>query len=781
MNKVWDELPADLKDNPFFRFSEKTNYVPAWDVIRPEHFIPAMDYALEIMKRQAQAIADNKNPPNFTNTIEALETCGELAGYFRNIISNLPPGTGEAAEEYDRVTKEMYEHSSAAYHEIYGQNKKLLERVKAVAKLPSAKTLPTSKKLLLESTENAFVDEGIKISAKKKAAMQEMDKRISELEIAAQTNMKLAMESFEVIIDDKARLGGLSEFLIEAAAQKAAASGHPGKWAFDLSDDLYTPVMQNAQDRDLRRQLWQGFATQNAGGPYDNRAIALELIRLQQQKARMLGYRHTAAMNISYTMAEKTTRVQKFLTELRKAAMPTARRELKELKAFARKRDHIKLEPWDWQYYQERLKKDVLGFDEEQLRPYLELENTLKGVLRHYEKFLGLRFEETKDYPVYHPDVRAFNVYKKESGKLAGVVFMDLFARDGKTPGVAWDDSVLPQGLFEGKVRRPVETLVTKFTKGEPTLLQHGDLLVLLHEIGHAAHNLLSECRYPSQSGFNVDGDFVEFPSQFQENFGYQPSVLDDIAVHYKTGEKISDELKQKIFDSQKFMAGTYVLDRAKLGWIDLSWYRADPDRLTSIEAFEKAATAPFQLMPRHDALNVPGNSYMHGGGYEANYYSYQWSQIMEADIFAAFAEKGLYNRSLIAAYKDILEAGGSEWPAKLFRNFRHRNPLQKHFRARAGLLDDFNYAADPAAVPAPAPDAAPETPSVAVIGLDGAFAAGGGNSPAVPAGSIQSVANENNRAEASIDDIFAAPRSPHRGRARSSGHGTGHRHHYIP
>jgi peptidyl-dipeptidase Dcp len=767
MNKVWEGLPAELRENPFFHYSEKTNFVPAWDKIKPEHIMPAMDYAFDLYRRNVQKIIDNKNPANYRNTIEALEQAGELSGYFFGILFNIMPGRGAAEDAYEEIVRDVQRKYAKLYHEIYG--KKLHERVQAVAKTPAFKNLNREKKIIYEMYSNTFVAAGINLSPKKQARLLELEDKITELEHRSMNNMKMAEREFMLIVDDKARLAGLSDFMLARAAKTAEAAGHPGKWAFGLGKEVYIPFMQAVEDRELRKEYWHAFETQAAHGQYDNRATILELVKLQHEQSRLLGHRHTAAHNISYNMAVEPKRVANFLNELRKAALPAAKRELRELKSYARKKDHIKLEPWDMAFYSEKMKKDVLGFDEEQLRPYLELENTLKGVFRHFEKLLGLRFEETKDYPVYNPEVRAFNVYRKGSDKPAGTVFMDLLARDDKPPGTAWCAGLLSQGLFEGKDRKPVDVVVTKFAKGEPTLITQYDLLVLMHEIGHSTHNLLSKCKYSSLSGFNVDGDFVEFPSQFQENYSFEPSVLDDIAVHYQTGEKMPDELKQKVKDSMKFMAGTAILDYAKKGWLDLSWYRADPKKLTSVEAFEKAATAGYQLMPRHGALLSPHFSHLFGGGYEANFYSYQWSQIMEADVFAAFAEKGLYDRGLASGYKKILERGGTEWPSKLFHAFRHRNPLQKHFLQRAGLLSEqFNYVAGPSATPVLSPAVAQDNgpAPVTAANLAGQFTGSAGSDP-VAGGKIDvpPAVNENDRDE-TIDDIFSTPPIPKPGPA---------------
>jgi peptidyl-dipeptidase Dcp len=756
MNKVWDDLPEDLKQNPFFQFSEKTSYVPAWDKIRAEHIMPAMDYAFDLYRRNVKKITDDKSPANYHNTIEALEQAGELAGYFSGVFFNMMPGGGAAEDAYEKTVNEVQRKYAKLYHDIFG-DKKLYERVQAVEKTAPFKSMTRERKIIHGMYENTFVASGIKLSPAKRARLLELSGLVTDLEVKSMNNMKMAEREFTLVVGDKARLKGLSAFMLARAAKKAEETGQPGKWAFGLGKEVYIPFMQAVEDRALRKQYWHAVETQASHGKYDNRATILELVKLQHEQARLLGYRNTAAHNVSYNMAVQTKTVADFLTKLRRNAMPAAKRELKELQAFARKDGHIRLEPWDVPFYTEKMKKEVLGFDEEELRPYFELENALKGVFRHFEKLLGLRFEETKDYPVYNPEVRAFNVYRKGSGKPAGTVFMDLLARDDKPPGTAWAAGVMSQGMFEGADRRPVNVVVTKFAKGEPTLITQYDLLVLMHEIGHTTHNLLSKCRYQSLSGFGVDGDFVEFPSQFQENYSFEPAVLDDIAVHYRTGEKMPDDLKQKVKDSLKFMAGTQILEYAKKGWLDLSWYRADPKKLTSVEAFEKAATAQYQLLPRRGALLSPHFSHLFGGGYEANFYSYQWSQIMEADAFAAFARKGLYDRGLAAGYKKILEKGGTEWPSRLFREFRHRNQQERHFLARAGLLkEQFSYAANPDAVRAPE----------SAAGLSQKFADPASGPPGIK---IPGPANENRKAEDGAGEPLSLRRVPRPG--------LGHRH----
>jgi peptidyl-dipeptidase Dcp len=694
MNKVWDKLPPDLKENPFFHFSEKTNYVPAWDRIKLAHVMPAMEYAIALAQENIRKITDNPARPTFRNTVEALEQSDELLNYFFGILFDMDPGTGAAEKKYDDLVNDVIEKNAAALGDLF-LNKKLYRRLQAVGRDPSYKTLGEEQKRLFRTYRQSFLDEGVNIAAHKKKLVQKLTERIADLAFKCQNNMKMAERAYTMTVGNKEKLRGLPKIIVADAARRAREEGKPGKWVFGIAKDTYVPFMQSCEDRRLREKMWHAYHTQGTSGRYDNRATVLKLARLEQQQARLLGFPNYATLALRDNMSGKPERVAKFLLGLRDAALPAAKHELKVLKEYARNRNGITLEPWDVEFYKERLKKDVLGFDEEELRPYFELENTIKGVFRHYEKFFNIKFRETDKYPVFHPDVRAVEVYKKDTNKFLGIVFMDLYTRKGKPAGTAWESAVLGQGLFEGKIRRPVDMIVTKFVKGEPTLLRPYDVEVLFHELGHATNNLLSRCKYQNLSGTNVEGDFVEFCSQFQENYAVEPSVLADIAVHHKTGERLPEELCGKIKESRKFMAGSEILRGARKGWLDLAWYRANTDRITSTKAFEEAVLAPWRLLPHYDSQFLPRYSHISGGGYEANFSSYQWSQVREADAFARFSVKGLYNRALCDAYRKIPERGGSVHASRLFHDFRGRAPQEKYFLARAGLLGDhFNYEA---------------------------------------------------------------------------------------
>lgn len=696
MDKIREALPPQLKSNPFFDIHEETHFIPAWDRIKLKHILPAMEYAMEMAEKNIDAIRDNKAAPTFANTVEALETAGALAAYFAGVMNCIPPGADP--KPYEEIQEQVY----TKYMDLWTRkftDKVLYEKFQTFIASPAYKKLSVERKGLCDMYAETFRVCGVKLSDEKQEEIRKLEKKITALSLKSQANMRNANAAYTMYIYDKAPLKGLSAFALDAAAEKAKKKGHPKAWAFGLDREGYAAFMQSADNRELRHKLWLAQSTQAAQGRYDNRETILELTALQQEVAHLKGYRNVAQETLAYQMAGNSREVARFLNGLRKAAKPVATQELETLRTFARQRDGIKeLKPWDVAYYQERLKHAALGYDEESLRPYFELESVLKGLFQHMGKVFGVKIEETHDYPVYNPDVRAFNVVNARSGKHMGVVFMDLYDRNDKPAGTAWDAAVMSPGLFMGSVQRPVDMIVTKFVRGagkEPTLLLHDNVLTIFHEMGHAMHNMVSKCRYQSFGGTNVKWDFVEFPSQMQENFAWQPDILRTFARHYKTGEPMPEEMLNKVHDSRKFMAGMGTLGYAMKSWLDLSWYRTKSENITSVEDFEKTALAGFRIS--HGASTPvlsPSFSHLFGGGYESCYYSYQWAQVMEADVFSMFEKKGLYNRSLCAAFKHALEKGGSVEPGPLFRSIRHRSPRQANFLDRQGLKKIFDYSA---------------------------------------------------------------------------------------
>lgn len=697
MNRFWENLPDDLKDNPYFHFSEQTNYVPAWDRLRTEHAKPALDYALEHLRSEAHRIGDNPAAPTFRNTVEALEQSFGLVGYFARVFFCAAPANPEERTQYDELEKDFYRRYQDAFNEIFN-NRDLFHRFVALTYGLEDMKLGAEKKHLFGMYMNGFREGGIHLRPEKREKLAELDREIGALSQQAQKNMRKAEEESFLIVGDPSRLSGLPEFMVGNARRLAESKGLPGQYMFGITHDVYGPFMRAADDRDLRRQMREIYNNAGVSGPHDNRATILKLVSLEHQRARLKDRKSPAALTLQYNMARDTKTVSRFLLDLREAAKPAARREMDAIRSFARRHGVDTLEAWDIDYYEEKLKKAVLGYDEEELRPYFELENVLQGAFRHFEKLLGLRFVMNESYPKLNPDIRTYDVVSARSGKPMGVIAFDLFAREGKPAGIAWNISAFPQGLFEGKIRRAVDMVVAKFPKsesGKPNLLTHDDVLTIFHEMGHATHNMLSQCRYASFSGTSVDTDFVEFPSQIQENWAYEPAVLDDFARHHETGEKIPDDIKRRLKESRKFMAGRSVLSRAARGWLDFSWYTRNPANIDDVESFESRVLRKFRLGAQDHPVLSPRFSHIFGGGYDSAFYSYQWARTMDAAVFAKFARAGLYDRSLKAKFRHVLEQGGRCDEVALFRQLNGRGRDNKAFLRSHGLLGKaFNYAA---------------------------------------------------------------------------------------
>ena len=471
----------------------------------------------------------------------------------------------------------------------------------------------------------------------------------------------------------------------------AEERGYKGKWLITLDMPSYIPFMEYADNRALREKVWRAFTSRAYGDEFDNTINILKIVKLKHERANLLGYATHAHYVLEERMAEKPETVFAFLEKLKKSYKPAALKDLKNLQAFAEKRDGLKdLKQWDVGYYSEKMKEDLFKFSSEELRPYLPLDNVLKGTFQHFSKLFGLRFTKTDKYPLWHPDVQAFDLMSEKDGAFLGTLYADFYPRTGKKDG-AWKTSYREQGLFNGKPEKPIVAIVCNFTKPtatKPSLLSHDEVLTLFHEMGHAIHALLSNVTYRSLSGTSVLWDFVELPSQVQENWCYEKETLDLFAAHYETGEKIPAELIEKVRSAMNFMVGWTGLRQVNLGSLDMAWHSQDPSGITDVAAFEDAATADTTLFPRLGGPTSCSFGHIFGGGYSAGYYSYKWAEVLDADTFELFKERGLYDRKTADAYKDeILSRGGSEHPKILYNRFRGRDADPDALLRREGLL----------------------------------------------------------------------------------------------
>jgi peptidyl-dipeptidase Dcp len=675
--------------NPLLQtFGTKYGAIP-FPEIKTEDYLPALEVALKTSRANIEKIRDNGTPPDFENTIVALETATEASDLVAEIYFNLL--SAEADEAMHALAKEISPRLADFSNDIL-LDEKLFERVKAVYEKRSSLGLTPEQMKLLEKNYKGFVRNGGLLDATKKTKLRELDQELSKLSPQFSENVLKATYGFELEIDNESDLKGLPESAIEAAALTAKQKGKDGHWIFTLEAPSYVPFLTYAAKRELREKLWRAYNSRAYAGPHDNREILKRIATLRHERAVLLGFDAHADYVLQERMAEEAGRVKSFMERLQKVAKPAADREIDEVRALMKELDgRDDLMSWDFSYYAEKLKERKFKFNEEELRPYFKLENVIQGIFEHARRLYGLSFKALEGIPVYHPDVKVFEVKDDTSGALVGLFYADFFPRPTKKQG-AWMTPLREQGLFGGEVRRPHVAIVCNFTKPTPTkpsLLSFNEVRTLFHEFGHALHGLLSECTYRSVAGTNVYWDFVELPSQIMENWTLEKEALDIFAHHFETGTKIPAELTQKIKKSASFMAGYATVRQLMFGTIDMAWHAVDPSQVKDVEAFENKALADLQVLP-HVAGTAISTSFGHifAGGYSAGYYSYKWAEVLDADAFEMFKERGLFNREVAQSFrKNILSKGGTAHPMELYKSFRGREPDPDALLRRDGLI----------------------------------------------------------------------------------------------
>jgi peptidyl-dipeptidase Dcp len=692
-NKAKTKVKAPAKKtgaNPLLQDSTLPHGTPPFDRIREEHYLPALKQAIAKARKNIAAIKKSKAAPDFENTLVALETASEDLGVVTGIFYNQLSAAG--TDGLQTLAGKIGPISADFSNDIL-LDEALFARVKAVHDKKTHKpALTTEQKTLLEESYKGFVRGGALLNGKKKKRLREISQRLSVLGPTFMNNVKKSAEKFELVIADKKDLAGLPESATEGARHAAEEKGYKSKWLFTLDFPSYGPFMQFSDNRALREKIWRAFGSRAWGDEFDNNDIVIEIVRLRDERAKLLGYKNHATFVLEQRMAEKPETVMKFLEKINKAYKPAALKDLKNLQDFAKKiGGPSELKPWDVGYYSEKLRQKLFDFSSEDLRPYFPLENVLTGCFTHFSKLFGLKFKASKAYPVWHPDVTAYDVFDEKSGRFVGVLYADFFPRTGKKDG-AWKTSYRDQGLFHGRVERPIVAIVCNFTKpaGErPSLLTHDEVLTLFHEMGHAVHALLSDVTYSSLAGTNVKWDFVELPSQVQENWLYEKETLDLVSGHYKTGKKIPADLIDKLIASKNYMVGWAGLRQVNFGVLDMAWHTADPSKIKNVAAFEDKVTADTTLFTRMAGPQSTAFSHLFAGGYSAGYYSYKWAEVLDADTFELFLDKGLYDRKTADAYKrEVLSRGGSEHPRVLYKRFRGRDADPDALLRREGLLE---------------------------------------------------------------------------------------------
>ena len=653
-----------------------------------DHFKPAIEQAIEIARGQIDEIIQNKDTPTFENTTVALDFAGEKLSRITSIFFNL--NAAETNDEIQKIAQEISPWLSEFRNDIT-LNEALFSRVKTVFDSKEKLQLSPEQTMLLEKQYKSFARNGANLSEEKKATLRKIDNELSKLSLQFGENVLAETNNFELHILDEKELTGLPESAKEAAQEIAKEKGKEG-FVFTLDFPSYIPFVTYVENRELRKKM--AIAAGKKGfqnNKFNNEQIVLNIVKLRHERANLLSYKSHAHFVLEERMAETPEKVIEFSKELLQKAKPAAEREFKHLENYAEKLDGIEqLQKWDGAFYAEKLKKELFDLDQEQLKPYFQLENVMEGVFTIANKLYDLKFEEVFDIDKYHQEVKTYKVLDSNSNFIA-VFYADFHPRKGKRNG-AWMTSYKSQYIKEGINERPHVSIVCNFTKPtatKPSLLTFNEVTTLFHEFGHALHGMLANTTYSSLSGTSVSWDFVELPSQVLENWCYEKEALELFAKHYKTGEIIPMKYVEKIKESASFHEGIQTLRQLSFGILDMKWHSENPSEITSIKEFENDAFSDTKLYP-DVAENCMSTSFSHifQGGYSAGYYSYKWAEVLDADAFEYFLENGIFNKEIATKFKEnVLSKGGTEKPMNLYKRFRGKEPKPDALLKRAGLI----------------------------------------------------------------------------------------------
>ncbi|NTV19235.1 MAG: M3 family metallopeptidase, partial [Bacteroidales bacterium] len=635
---------------------------------------------------QIDSIVNNTEAPTFANTVEALEYSGRTLTNISSIFFNL----NEAAT--DSVMQSIALEVSPMltdYSNDIMLNEKLFARIKSVYDSKDSLKLNPEQARLLEETYKGFVRNGSNLAGENKAKFKEINKELSQLGLQFGQNVLAATNKFFLTITDSSQLKGLPDYVKEMGAAEAKEKSVKG-WVFTLQAPSYGPFMQYSENRELKEKMWKASNTKAFNDEFDNREIVKKIAGLRIERANLLGFATHADYVLDENMAKNPKTVNAFLKDLLDRTLPYAKQDVAEVEKYAQSTGFKgKLMPWDFSYYSEKYKNEKFAVNDELLKPYFKLENVQTAIFALADSLYGLKFKENKDIPVYHPDVKAYEVYDA-SGRFMSLLYMDFFPRASKRGG-AWMTSFRDMSIEKGVEKRPFVSLVCNFTKPtetSPSLLTHYELTTLLHEFGHALHGMLAEGTYPSITGTSVARDFVELPSQIMENWAFKKEFLSSFAKHYQTGEAIPDELINKIIAAKNYLSGYTNIRQLSFGINDMAWHSLTKVPSTSVEAFEKDAIKATQLLPAVDSTCFTTSfSHIFAGGYSAGYYSYKWAEVLEADAFSLFEEKGIFSKEVAASFRDNILSKGNLMDADvLYRNFRGRDPKPEALLVKLGM-----------------------------------------------------------------------------------------------
>ena len=673
--------------NPLLTESPLPFGAPQFDKIENEHYLPAFEEGIAEAKAEIDAIVANEEEPTFENTIEAMEFAGGKLNSAASVFYALMEA--HTNEQMQQIAEEISP-MLTEYSMYVSLNADLFKRVKAVYEKRNELGLDVDQMKLLEDNYKSFVRGGANLSDEDKALYSKWSEELSLATLQFSKNVLAATNAYTLNITDEADLAGLPEYVKTMAAETAADKGLEG-WAFTLDAPSYSPFLQYSENRELRKQIWTAYNTRALGGEFDNTEVVRKIVDLRIKIANILGYETYADYALEERMAKDKKTAVDFIMNLLKPSLEFAKKDVAEVFAYAKKNgfEGKRLESWDFSYWSERYKEAEYSLSAEELKPYFQLESCIDAVFGLASRLYGISFEERSDLPVYHDDVKVYEVKDNDGSHLA-LFYADFFPRASKRGG-AWMTSFRDQSIKDGVEKRPHITIVCNFTKptaDAPALITHDELTTFLHEFGHALHGMFAEGRYPSLTGTSVSRDFVELPSQIMENWAFEPEYLNSFAKHYQTGEPIPAELIEKIVAAKNYLAGYAQVRQLHYGWLDMSWHTLTELPAESTIEFESKALAPYAITPAVEGAAFSGSfSHIFSGGYSAGYYSYKWAEVLEADAFSLFKEKGIFNTEVAASFREnILSKGGTDDAAVLYRNFRGHDPQPEALMQKLGL-----------------------------------------------------------------------------------------------
>lgn len=678
-------MPESLVGNPLVEEWNTPYQTPPFSAIELEHYGPAFDYAIAVNRAEIESIANNPEPATFENTIVAMAESGELLSRVSGVFFVL--NNCVTSEEMQRIAQDVTPKLTNLSNDI-SLNPQLFERVKAVYDQRKSLDLDEEDMMLLEETYKSFARSGALLEGEAKELYRQYSEELSQLTLQFGQNALAATNAYSYNITDPAKVAELPDFVKEGLAAEAQARGEEG-WTVTLHAPSYVPFMTYSTQRDIKEQLYRAYNTRGVGGENDNMENIRRIAELRLRIANLLGYDCYADYVLEDRMAESTKSVNKFLNQLNKATLKYARKDYNTVSEYAHSLGHEgTLMPWDWAYYNEKYKEEKYSINDEQIKPYLQLENAKEAVFMLAGKLYGLTFTQVDNIDTYHPEATVYEV-RDANNELMAILYLDFFPRESKRQG-AWMTEFRGVRVVDGAEQRPLVQLVMNFTKptgNTPSLLTFDEFTTFLHEFGHGLHGILAHGKYESINGTSVKRDFVELPSQIMENWATEKEYLDLWAKHYQTGEPMPAELIEKLVAAKNYLAAYFNVRQLSFGMLDMAWHTITEPYTGDILDFEVKAIAPTQITPIVEGTAMgPAFTHIFSGGYAAGYYGYKWAEVLAADAFSYFKQEGIFNQTVADKFRrEVLEKGGHKHPMTLYKNFRGHAPKTK------ALIDQMN------------------------------------------------------------------------------------------